>query len=265
MRGWRSIKGDVLPLDDKVDQIGKKRSSHKDSRRIDSGYESDSNESKSSTSDQESQEKQQEEMALQPNARPLEEYVRPTISTLPSSIALPMEAINYELKNLHFSVLPEFHGLPSEDALTFIKDYYATIQTFPLGALTEDQLRMRCFPYTLKDKAKKWLMSLPPGSLTDWTSIYNKFVENFYSHAMTTNLRRQIPNFQQADREAFHEAWGRFKMLLMQCPHHNYSFENQMQFFCDGLIFLVKLWQIMLQVELCLKRHPKRHMTFMRC
>lgn len=62
-----------------------------------------------------------------------------------------------------------------------------------------------------------------------------KFVGKFYSHAMTTNLRRQIPNFHQADGEPFHEAWDRFKILLMQCPHHNYSLENQMQYFYDGL------------------------------
>lgn len=35
--------------------------------------------------------------------------------------------------------------------------------------------------------------------------------------------------------ELFHEAWERFKMLLIQCPHHHYPLELQNQFFYDGL------------------------------
>nr|GLL35975.1 uncharacterized protein LOC109169442 [Ipomoea trifida] len=113
----------------------------------------------------------------------------------------------------------------SEDALTFIRDFYGIVQHFPLNDLTEDALRMRCFPYTLKDAAKTWFMSLTPGSLRTWPEVYNKFISKFYSHAKTAELRRKIATFSQADGEPFHEAWERFKMLLIQCPHHGYPLE----------------------------------------
>lgn len=65
---------------------------------------------------------------------------------------------------------------------------------------------MRCFPYTLKDRAETWLITLAPNSFT-WDDVYNKFMENFYSHQKTTELRTKIAIFTQMDEEPFHEAW----------------------------------------------------------
>ena len=165
----------------------------------------------------------------------MKEFARPVIGTATAAIQLGEAARNYDLKNIHFSMLPSFYGLPNEDSLSFMRDFYATVQTFPLGILNEDQLRMRCFPYTLKDKAKAWLMSLPPGSLMTWGNIYNKFMGKFYSHQKTSELRGKIATFSQMDGEPFHEAWDRFKMFLTQCPHHSFPLQLQNQFFYDGL------------------------------
>ena len=156
----------------------------------------------------------QNEMAQQ-RPIPMKEYARPIVGTSPSSILLSDAACNYELKALHYNMLPSFYGLPNEDPLTFIRDFYATIQTFPLHGLTEDQLRMRCFPYSLKDKAKAWLMTLAPGSLTTWEAVYNRFIEKFYSHQKTADVRGKIATFTQMDGELFHEAWERFQSLLI--------------------------------------------------
>ena len=117
-------------------------------------------------------------------------------------------------------MLPSFYGLPKEDPLSFIRDFYTTVEQFPMSQLTADQLRMKCFPYTLKDKAKAWLMTLPAESLTTWNKVYEKFMGKFYSHQKTTTLRQQISTFAQYDDEPFHEAWERFKQLLVECPHH---------------------------------------------
>lgn len=35
--------------------------------------------------------------------------------------------------------------------------------------------------------------------------------------------------------EAFYEAWERFKILLSQCPHHQFMMALLSQFFYDGL------------------------------
>ncbi|KAL5753605.1 hypothetical protein ACOSP7_021825 [Xanthoceras sorbifolium] len=114
----------------------------------------------------------------------MKDYACPVVGTSPSCILLNVAVRNYELKTLHFNMLPFFHALPNEDPLNFIRDFCHTIQTFPLQGLTEDQLRMRCFPYTMKDIAKVWLMSLLAGSLITWDAVYNKFIgSRFYTIA----------------------------------------------------------------------------------
>ncbi|CAL8119103.1 unnamed protein product [Prunus armeniaca] len=153
----------------------------------------------------------------------------PTIPASPSSILLLTAARNYELKSSHLNMLPSFYGLPNEDPLTHIKDIFNVVSSFPLTGVTEDQLRMRVFPYTLKDKAKYWLNSLKLGSLTTWGAIQKKFLEKYFSMQKTNMLRDKILLFAQQDDESFCEAWERFNGLLNQCPHHGIPLKLQMR------------------------------------
>ncbi|CAL8988387.1 unnamed protein product, partial [Prunus brigantina] len=132
-------------------------------------------------------------------------------------------------------MLPSFYGLPNEDPLAHIKEFYNVVSGLPLQGVSEANLRMRAFPYTLKDKAKGWLMTLAPGSLTTWEAVAKKFLEKFFSTQKTATLRGQIFNYKQDDGEPFNECWERFKGLLLQCPHHGLPLYLQMQIFYDGL------------------------------
>ncbi|CAA0824293.1 Unknown protein, partial [Striga hermonthica] len=121
------------------------------------------------------------------------------------------------------------------DPLHFMCEFYNVLQTFPLHGLNEDQLKMRCFPETLKDRAKAWLMTLAPDSLTTWEQVYTKFIGRYYSHQKTQELRSQIVSFAQQPHEPLHEAWERFKDLQRQCPHHNLPLALLMNGFYDSL------------------------------
>ncbi|CAL9012063.1 unnamed protein product, partial [Prunus brigantina] len=146
--------------------------------------------------------------------RALEDYAQPIIPDSPSCILLSIEARNYDLKSSHFHMLPSFYGLPNEDPLAHIKEFYNVVSGLPLQGVSEANLRMRAFPYTLKDKAKGWLMTLAPGSLTTWEAVAKKFLEKFFSTQKTATLRGQIFNYKQDDGEPFNECWERFKGLL---------------------------------------------------
>ncbi|KAM1376190.1 hypothetical protein ACFX2F_037958 [Malus domestica] len=178
----------------------------------------------------------EEEMAdNQDELRALEDFAQPIIPNSPSCILLPTEARNYDLKSSHFHMLPSFYGLPNEDPLAHVKEFYNVVSGLPLQGVSEANLRMRVFPYTLKDRAKSWLMTLAPGSLITWDAVAKKFLEKFFSTQKTATLRGQIFNFKQDDGEPFNECWERFKGLLLQCPHHGLPFHLQMQIFYDGL------------------------------
>ena len=130
----------------------------------------------------------------------------PIIGTAMLCIQLGEAVHNYELKNVHFTMLPSFYDIPHEDPSIFIRDFYVTVHTFLLQGFTKDQLSMRCFPYTLKDRAKAWLTTLPPNSLASWEALYDKFLSKFYSHQKTMELRKKIATFVQMEGEPFHEA-----------------------------------------------------------
>ena len=175
------------------------------------------------------------EMDNNPPAPVMGDFARPVVEASPSCIVLPAVARNYELKSQHYNILPSFHGMASEDPLNFIREFYSIVQTFPLSNLTEEQLRLRCFPFTLKDAAKTWFMTLTPGSLNTWEEVYNKFIAKFFTHQKTKMLRQEIANFNQEVGEPFHEAWDRFKMLLVKCPHHGFTLQWLNQTFYDAL------------------------------
>ncbi|CAL2259889.1 unnamed protein product [Prunus armeniaca] len=124
--------------------------------------------------------------------RVLGDYAQPVIPNSPSCILLPTEAKNYELKSSHFHMLPSFYGLPNEDPLSHIKEFYNVVSGLPMQGVSEANLRMRVFPYTLKDRAKNWLMTLALGSLTTWDAVAKKFLEKSFSTQKTATLRGQI-------------------------------------------------------------------------
>ncbi|KAM0034660.1 putative retrotransposon gag domain-containing protein [Helianthus debilis subsp. tardiflorus] len=76
------------------------------------------------------------------------------------------------------------------------------------------------FQFTLKDKARQWFATLPPGSIYTWQEMQQVFLEEYYTMNRTSEAQDAIKAFQQHSGEAFHEAFKRFKELLRKCPHH---------------------------------------------
>nr|GEY09092.1 hypothetical protein [Tanacetum cinerariifolium] len=66
-------------------------------------------------------------------------------------------------------------------------------------------------------------------------SYPSKFLNQFFPPSKTTYLWNEITNFLQKPNETFNEAWERFKDLLRQCPHHNFSKLHQLDTFYNAL------------------------------
>jgi hypothetical protein len=67
--------------------------------------------------------------------------------------------------------------------MTCIKDY------------SPDVLKLRLFTFSLKEKAKEWLLALPRGSITSWADCCSKFLSKFCPPAKIMQLRYQIIGF----------------------------------------------------------------------
>ena len=57
-------------------------------------------------------------------------------------------------------LIPTFHGMKSGNPYSHIRDFEEVYNTLKEDATNLDLMRLKCFPLTLKDKAKIWLNSL---------------------------------------------------------------------------------------------------------
>ena len=88
-----------------------------------------------------------------------------------------------------------------------------------MSSVSEDAIRLRLFPFSLRDKAKVWLNSKAPNSFTTWT-VSQAFLSKYFPPCKTAKLRNDITSFVQFNGESLYEAWERFKELQRRCPHH---------------------------------------------
>ena len=65
-------------------------------------------------------------------------------------------------------------------------------------------MRLKFFPFTLKDKGKVWLNSLRPRSIRSWPELHVEFLKNFFPAHRTSGLKRQISNFVAMENEKFY-------------------------------------------------------------
>ncbi|KAM7484084.1 hypothetical protein LguiA_000093 [Lonicera macranthoides] len=172
----------------------------------------------------------------QEEAKTLKELFSPITTNPPSCIVLPATTANhFELKPQVMQLLPNFHGIDQEDPYLHIKDFLEICATFKFQNFSDESVRLRLFPFSLKGKAKAWLNSLPSRSITGWEILVSKFLTKFFPMSKTNELRRQISDFCQEDNEKFYESWERFKDILLRCPHHGFETWRLVQFFYNGL------------------------------
>ncbi|KEH32973.1 athila retroelement ORF1 protein, putative [Medicago truncatula] len=50
----------------------------------------------------------------------------------------------------------------------------------PPATVTDDQKKLRLFPFTLARKAKDWMLTLPNGTIQTWDELELKFLEIFF-------------------------------------------------------------------------------------
>ncbi|XP_051116119.1 uncharacterized protein LOC127241232 [Andrographis paniculata] len=101
--------------------------------------------------------------------------------------------------------------------------------------ITEKQIKLRVFPFSLKDAAKDWLFNLPARSVTTWMDMKRKFLERLFPASRAMNLRKEICGIKQISGESLYEYWDRFNKLIGRCPQHQISEQLLIQYFYERL------------------------------
>lgn len=77
-------------------------------------------------------------------------------------------------------LIPHFHGMEAENPYLHIKEFEEVCSTFMDRTCTEEVIRLKLFPFSLKDKAKTCLNSLRPRSIGTWQEMQTEFLKNSF-------------------------------------------------------------------------------------
>jgi len=173
--------------------------------------------------------------------RPLNEDGRPGGGGLEPSITRPtVLAPTFEIKSSIINMLQnsvQYDGNDHEDPGRHIAGFLEVCSTFKIQNVSDDAIWLRLFPFSLRDKAKSWLLSLPTGSITTWVQMAEMFVQNYFPPEKTAKLKNRIMTFKQDEGESLHAAWDRYRDLIVNVPHHGLSRRQLVSTFYQGLTY----------------------------
>ncbi|KAL5538589.1 hypothetical protein UlMin_045511 [Ulmus minor] len=173
------------------------------------------------------------------NRRALRDYAAPNVTGATSGIRRPtIQVNNFEIKPSFITMVQanQFGGMSKDDPNSHISYFLEVCELFKHNGVSDDAIRLRVFLFSLRDKAKEWLNSLPPRTITTWNELVQKFLAKFFPPAKTAKLRNEITSFTQYDQESLCEAWERFKEMLRKCPYHGIPIWLQVSTFYNGLV-----------------------------
>ncbi|XP_074277105.1 uncharacterized protein LOC141600756 [Silene latifolia] len=142
---------------------------------------------------------------------------------------------NFELKVLFIHNLPKFHGQAGNDPNRHLSEFHMMCEGAIPNGVTEDQFKLRAFPFSLMDGAKDWLFYLTPGSIRTWKEMKTAFHEKFYPDSRPNRAKKAITTIEQDHGETMYEYWERFKSLVAQCPYHGLSGDDLLVNIYEGL------------------------------
>ncbi|KAK4395762.1 hypothetical protein Sango_1730500 [Sesamum angolense] len=74
-----------------------------------------------------------------------------------------------------------------EDSHKHLKEFHVVCFGMRPQGITEEQIKLRAFPFSLVDQAKDWLYFLPSGSITTWNDLKKQFLKKYFPASRATN------------------------------------------------------------------------------
>jgi len=79
------------------------------------------------------------------------------ITSAPSCIVFPHDASHFNFKPSIIQLLPSLHGLDLENLYLHLREFEEVCNTYNDLNCSMNTIRLKFFPFSLKDKAKTWL------------------------------------------------------------------------------------------------------------
>ena len=95
--------------------------------------------------------------------------------------------------------------------------------TFKVNGVSDDAIRLRLFPFSLRGSSYRWLTSLLTSSIKTWEDMIGKFLVRYFPLSKAAKLRQEISTFSQKESKTLFEAYEGFKDPFRRCPHHGFA------------------------------------------
>ena len=150
----------------------------------------------------------------------LDEFVLPPTVVQTAIRRPPIQANNFELKSVTVQMLQNilFHGLPHENLNMHLTNFLEVCDTIKYNGVTEEALRLRLFPLSLGDRAKHWLTSQPPDSITTWNDLVQKFLTKFFPPSKIAQLVQEINTFGPTKGREPGRGMGQISRIIAEMP-----------------------------------------------
>ena len=82
-----------------------------------------------------------------------------------------------------------------------------------MNEVDHDVIKVKLFPFSLKEKARNWFQNIAQGSIQTCGEMVKAFLMKLFPPQLTSQLRAEITQFRQVDQETLYDAWDYFKEL----------------------------------------------------
>jgi hypothetical protein len=126
----------------------------------------------------------------------------------------------YEIKPalLNLVMKEQFSGVSTDVAAAHLNNFVELCEMQKYKDVDGDIIKLKLFPFSLRGRAKDWLLSLPRNSIDSWVKCKDAFIGKYYPPAKIISLRSDIIKFKQFDNVHVAQAWERMKSLIQNCP-----------------------------------------------
>lgn len=128
----------------------------------------------------------------EPHERTLKQLAKSYMTHQPLCVIYLDTMVSFELKPGLIHLLPQFKGSPGKDPHKHLKDFHFVCDGMRPHKVTEDQLNLRAFPFSLKEAAKDWFYYQPLGSITTWIRLKKQFPDKFFPSSHANSIRKEI-------------------------------------------------------------------------
>ena len=77
----------------------------------------------------------------------------------------------------------QFSGTPNEDAASHLNTFMELCDMQTKKDVDNDVVKMKLFPFSLRDHAKIWFSSLPHNSIDSWNKCKDAFITKYFPPA----------------------------------------------------------------------------------